>query len=416
MNTVLIYILELNLYLSLFAITYHLFYRNEPFHRINRWLILVTITLSALLPLINFGSAADAAVGIVQLEPVLISVKSEIAHTPAGYNLPSFFTIIYLLGFSISLVVFFYQLFKLRQLLKGSSSVASANRNELVSTELKSPASFFKTIIWPLNVHSDSVKFISDHELVHIREKHSIDLLVLRFFEALCWFNPFIYSLKNAIEATHEYRADEVVVKQHGNRETYSRLILSQALDINPNVLTHQFSKSKLLKRRIMMLHKQNTATKNFRKYLALIPVFAAAFLINACTTENTEEPASTEQTEIGQKTTTGEKIEGTDVYIVVDEMPEYPGGDKEMMAFLGNNIVYPVECKEEGVEGTVFVSFTIDKDGTATDIKPINNVDGRLAANAVEVVKKMPSWTPGKQNGEVVKVQYNLPIKYQLN
>ena len=416
MNTVLIYILELNLYLSLFAITFHLLYRNVPFHRINRWLILVTVILSALLPFINFGSAADVAVGIVQLEPVLVSVKSDIAHTPAGYNMPSFLTIIYLIGFGISLSVFIYELYKLRQLIKTSPKAASANRNELVSKELRSPASFFKTIIWPLNVDSDTVKYISDHELVHIREKHSIDLLVLRFFEALCWFNPFIYSLKNAIEATHEYRADEVVVEKHGNRETYSRLILSQALDINPNVLAHQFSKSKLLKRRIMMLHKQNTTTKNYRKYLALIPVFAAAILINACTTDNMEEPVNTDQTEIGQKSTTGKKVEGTDVYIVVDEMPEYPGGDKEMMAFLGNNIVYPAECKEEGVEGTVFVSFTIDKDGSVTDIKPINDVDDRLAANAVEVVEKMPAWTPGKQNGEIVKVQYNLPIKYQLN
>ena len=107
--------------------------------------------------------------------------------------------------------------------------------------------------------------------------------------------------------------------------------------------------------------------------------------------------------------------VEGTDIYISAEVMPQYPGGNQAMMTYLGNNIVYPESCKEEGVEGVVFVSFIINEEGKLKDLKVLRSPDDRLSANAMEVVGKMPKWTPGKQDGKPVKVQYNLPISYKL-
>ena len=438
MNAYLIYILELNLYLSLFAATFLLIFKHEPYHRVNRWLILGSLFVSAILPLIHFGSAGQAAMQVVQLEPVLITAKSELAHTPVGFNTPSLITSIYILGVLISLILFSIEFRRVRKLLQTGKVDESGNSKHLISSALKSPASFFKTLIWSENIPDESRTWIADHEEVHMRENHSMDIIILRFFQAVCWFNPFIYFLRTALEATHEFRADEVVVQKHGDVNTYSKIILSQALAINPNVLIHQFSKSKLLKRRIMMLNKQNknTSKPTWIKYLALIPLLAIAVVINACTDDKTEPPVKTEADTIEEvrakvdgmtdekspeaiiymeSQIKSQKVEGTDIYTIAEVMPEYPGGNQEMMSYLGKNIVYPESCKEEGVEGIVFVSFVIDEEGIPTKLEAIRSPDERLSANALEVVGKMPRWTPGKQDGKPVKVQYNLPISYKL-
>lgn len=410
MNALLIYILELNVYLTLFALTFLILYKNEPYHRFNRGLILSSVLLSALLPLLSFGKAGEVVLTTIALDPVLINAKIDVAHTPMGTNLPSLFSAIYFLGFGISMIVFIIQANRLRKLLKGSKQEKNDGISQCIDSVLKSPASFFNTIIWSEDVDTASRGYIEDHELVHIREKHSIDILFLRFFEAICWFNPFIYFMRQSLEATHEFRADEVVARKHGDTKMYSKVLLGQAMDIKSNVLAHQFSKSNLLKRRIMMLNTQSQNRFSYTRYFVLIPILAAALILNACTDEQTDPPLPLEESSQSQK------IEGSDIYSMVNEMPEYPGGQSAMMTFLGENIVYPQSCKDEGIEGTVYVSFVIDSEGKVVDIQVVRSPDDRLSANASEVVGKMPNWTPGKHDGKPVKVQYSLPIKYQLD
>ncbi len=96
--------------------------------------------------------------------------------------------------------------------------------------------------------------------------------------------------------------------------------------------------------------------------------------------------------------------------------MPEYPGGQAEMIQFLGNSIKYPENCKEDGIEGTVYLSFVIDTDGMVTDVKAMKSPDPRLSAAAMEVVGKMPEWKPGVHEGKTVKVKMVLPVKYTFD
>ncbi len=103
--------------------------------------------------------------------------------------------------------------------------------------------------------------------------------------------------------------------------------------------------------------------------------------------------------------------FEGTSV----DANPEFPGGYAAMMKFLKENIKYPTLAKEEGIFGTVFLSFVIDRDGNVTGINNLNMVEGGCTKEAVRVVGKMPKWTPGKYRGQNVSVKYTLPIKFSL-
>ena len=102
-------------------------------------------------------------------------------------------------------------------------------------------------------------------------------------------------------------------------------------------------------------------------------------------------------------------------VFDVVEEMPSFPGGQGALMAFLSSNIKYPVVAQENGVQGRVIVGFVVEKDGSITDVKVMRSVDPSLDREAQRVVKAMPKWKPGKQNGSAVRVKYTVPVVFRL-
>ena len=110
------------------------------------------------------------------------------------------------------------------------------------------------------------------------------------------------------------------------------------------------------------------------------------------------------------------EEIVEEEIFVVVENEPEFPGGMDSLMAFLARNIVYPKTAKENGIQGKVFLTFCVEKDGSISNIKVLRDIGGGCGAEAVRVVKMMPKWTPGKQRGKAVRVQYNLPIQFILD
>lgn len=108
-------------------------------------------------------------------------------------------------------------------------------------------------------------------------------------------------------------------------------------------------------------------------------------------------------------------EVDADAVYDIVEEMPEFPGGKNAMLQYIRNNLEYPRKAKRRDIEGKVYVSFVIDKSGNVTDVKVVKGDEPELYEAAIEVVKSMPRWTPGKQRGVPVKVKYILPIKFEL-
>jgi len=144
---------------------------------------------------------------------------------------------------------------------------------------------------------------------------------------------------------------------------------------------------------------------------------------------KNEEPPPVQEEikTDIGTKT-----VEGTDdappdlavdesigdanqVFISVEQMPEFPGGEGAMLSYITSHIVYPPLAKENGITGKVFVSFVVDNSGHVKDVKVLRGIGGGCDEEAVRVIKSMPEWKAGRQNGKAVNVQYNIPIKFSL-
>ena len=108
-------------------------------------------------------------------------------------------------------------------------------------------------------------------------------------------------------------------------------------------------------------------------------------------------------------------KEEENKVFDVVEQMPSFPGGMSALMNYLNNNIKYPVIAEENGIQGRVIVQFIVGKDGHISDVKVAKSVDPSLDKEAVRVVKAMPKWIPGKQNGQAVTVRYTLPVTFRL-
>lgn len=108
-------------------------------------------------------------------------------------------------------------------------------------------------------------------------------------------------------------------------------------------------------------------------------------------------------------------KEEETKVFDVVEQMPEFPGGQAALLKWIGDNIKYPAIAEENGIQGRVVCTFVVERDGSVTDVQVARSIDPSLDKEAIRVLKKMPKWIPGKQNGSAVRVKYTVPVTFRL-
>lgn len=110
------------------------------------------------------------------------------------------------------------------------------------------------------------------------------------------------------------------------------------------------------------------------------------------------------------------EEIEEDVIFTVVEDQPSYPGGEEARIRYLTENLRYPQMAREAGIQGTVFVTFVVERDGSVTDVRVLRGIGGGCDEEAVRVVRNMPRWQPGRQRGQPVRVQFNMPIRFVLN
>ena len=156
------------------------------------------------------------------------------------------------------------------------------------------------------------------------------------------------------------------------------------------------------------MMNKKRTRTVGRIKYALFAPLAAALLIASniSCT--------STENKKDNAEATESRAVEG-EVFQVVEEMPEFPGGMAECMKWLGQNIKYPAEAIEKGIQGRVIVQMIVERDGTITNANVVRGVDPLLDKEALRVVNLSPKWKPGMQRGQAVRVKYTLPVMFRL-
>lgn len=109
------------------------------------------------------------------------------------------------------------------------------------------------------------------------------------------------------------------------------------------------------------------------------------------------------------------ESVEELEIFTVVEDQPNFPGGDEARILYLKDNIKYPQMARESGIQGTVYVTFVVERNGSVTDVKVLRGIGGGCDEEAIRVIQNMPKWNAGKQRGKPVRVQFNMPIKFTL-
>ena len=419
-----IYLLKVNVGITLFYAFYKLFCQRDTFFRWRRYALLSFLGISFLYPLIDIQNWVKEQPAMNELADyyATLMVDETIVASPTvtdAPQLPSLMTIamyIYLVGVIALSLRFLTQLLSIfRMRWNGKSVYLNGQRIISLSSEAN-PFSFFDWIfIYLPQLDKESQDEILTHEQTHARQWHSLDVIISEIINIICWFNPFSWLLKTEIRLNLEYLADNQVTETMNDCKQYQYHLLGLAHTKKETGLCNNFNVSHL-KRRIIMMNKKRTRMTGRIKYALFAPLAIALLMVSniGCTSnekknEPTESPAPVIQMP--------EPTSAIDtVYSIAEENPEFPGGMAECYKWIGKELQYPTTSAENGIQGRVVVSFVVNTDGSISDAKVTRSVDPHLDKEALRVISKMPKWKPAKQNGKPVRCAFNLPLRFKLN
>lgn len=447
MEALMLYQIKSACCLGLFCLGYLLLIRNLTFYRLNRFYLLSAMVLSVVIPFIRISIpvAEQSGVFSVVLDTVTVNASPEGRDSSSIRFGTTWIKIIYL-AVSMGFAGFFiHQLIGLAMIIHRHGITRKGNLFWVSLPANLSSFSFFHVLFVNTSLPSDgNGNAIIQHEMAHARQLHSFDILWLECMKIMQWYNPFLYITQRFLKETHEYLADEAVLEQNSDSAGYRLLLLSQVFGIQPGI-SNCFNHS-LIKKRFAMMTKEKSPLIRQVRYLLVLPVAAVLIFIFSCRLANAQvrqETAPDQPAHSGSHAkTTPVEVEATDeVFIIVEEMPEFQGGGVEnMMTFIQQNVTYPEAAKKSHVQGKVFVEFIIDEKGNVTKPRVIRstpanadkkavvvvshkedepeskeNVFKELEDEAIRVVSSMPAWKPGKQRGKQVKVKYVVPVNFLL-
>ena len=552
MGTLLIYILKSAVCLAVFYLFYKLLMSRETFHRFNRFSLLGLMIICSIIPFAKISM--DTPDETVQVEismdeslmmPVMVdeNIATEASDISTMEYITTFAAIIYITGilfFAVKEILQFIKVLNITH--KGKEEDISlyvkdntGNIRLIVTDENISPFSWMNHIVISRTDLEENGREILCHEMAHITNHHSIDLVLADICILLQWFNPASWLIKSELQNVHEFEADETVIRNGIDAKNYQLLLIKKAVGSRLYSIANSFNHSKLKKRITMMMKKKSSPWAR-AKYLYVLPLAAVAvaafahpeisklsdeissvkvndfsaitknheventyskpnglilvkgtvvddatgkairgasilergttngtisdengkfslrvtensvivvsfvgkqtcsFVASAIEVKNMKDKpirmkdevqvtdevvvVGYEQEEVPQKEKVPQasKSENGDVFMIVEQMPEYPGGMSELMKYIARNIKYPADALREKKQGRVIVQFIVGTDGYTSDFKVMKSVSPSLDAEAIRVLANMPRWTPGMQRGETVPVKFTVPVTFKLD
>ncbi|MCE8990497.1 M56 family metallopeptidase [Bacteroides thetaiotaomicron] len=468
MTPELAYFLKINVAIALFYAFYRLFFHKDTFFHWRRTALLCFFGISLLYPLLNIQEwikEQEPMVAMADLYATIILPEQIIEapqETTANWQelIPQILGFIYWTGVLLLALRFLIQLGSIIRLhFLCPKSTIQGSRVHILKKGT-GPFSFFHWIFIHPESHTESeISEIITHEETHARQYHSADVLVSEIMCTFCWFNPFVWLMKREVRGNLEYMADHRVLETGHDSKSYQYHLLGLAHHKAAANLSNSFNVLPL-KNRIKMMNKRRTKKIGRTKYLMFLPLAALLMIISnievvARTTKEfakemmtTPEVQGVSQTELAngpelpdgmtgvatlqdkkgtQKTkevapppppapVKSATVNDSVVFEVVEEMPDFPGGQSALMEYLAKNIKYPATAHENGKQGRVIVMFVVKKDGSISDVKTVRGVDPYLDKEAERVIAAMPNWKPGKQRGQAVNVRFTVPVTFRLS
>lgn len=394
-----LYLLQVLIYSALMYGIYMLVLKNKTQHNWSRLYLLSAAVLPLVLPLLKMQLFAvnvdDNTVYAAVSEPVMI-VSASIKAAPS-LSTSTIMLMVYVSIAALLLVRLAWQYMQVIRFVR-SHEVENVNGTRIIRAHNIQPGSWANYIFLPTGETDDA---IIKHEQEHIRLRHSADIALIKLLQCVVWPNVLLYIIEKELKVVHEFQADENAAT---NKEHYAERILDEIFSTHHFSLTHTFF-HKPIKRRITMLGKRSSAGMRIR--LAVMISALSALLIGSIVFIQGCKRAENKPTATPIQTSTKENT-----YSIVDKMPV---ATFDIAAFIGNNLVYPEQARKNSIEGRVVLRFVVNKEGVVQDIEVMKSPDTMLSTAAIDVVKKMPKWTPGEKDGQKVNVSYTLPISFRL-
>ena len=447
------YFLKVNVAIALFYAFYRLFFYKDTFFGWRRTALLCFFAISAAVPLLNIQTwiteqepmvaMADLYANVVLPE---FTIETGTAATDWKNLILEYASIAYWGVVAFLSIRFTIQLACIIRLAYQCRKIQIGNTNIHLLPKADGPFSFFRWIfVHPSSHTEEELNEILAHEQAHVRQWHSIDVVISELACIFCWFNPFAWLMKREIRTNLEYMADARVLENGYDSKTYQYHLLGLSHQKAAATIYNNFNVLPL-KKRIKMMNKKRTKEIGRTKYLMFLPLAALLMIISnieavARTTKKIaaevieavdpkiEQPApevqalqAVPQREQGTKAIAyKEKAVDKDtldnpIFEVVEQMPEFPdGGMPALMEYFGKNIKYPEAAMKKGTQGRVTVQFVVEKDGSIANAKVLRGIDPELDKEAVRVISMMPKWKPGMQKGQAVNVKYTVPVMFRL-
>jgi len=415
-----IYLLKSSVSLCILYTFYWFILRNETHFNLNRIYLIATLLISFISPLFNlplFGPTSNKLVNIIS--PIIVGSKAQTGAIISNNGL-SILSIVYISGAVFFALKFLSNLSKIWYLYNRFPKVKYNDFRAVIVDGNISPFTFFSVLFLSRSDFEEgNTAELIMHEKSHKEHLHSIDVVIMEIAAIVQWFNPFIWLIRMALKAEHEFIADSNVLEKGYDKATYQNLLFEKSLGVMGLGITSHFNYS-LLKTRLKMMTIKKSGRSAIAKYLIALPLMLSVSLILSSST----------------KVFAQEKV-----YDKADVMPVYSGGDDGVRNFIMQNLKYPENAAEQGIQARIFVLFTVtdkgdvkdvkiaktvlkerdkegkfvDKDYTPTGVEKYDQAVKALEAESIRVVKTLGKFTPGKIGGKNVNVQYTFPITFVL-
>lgn len=433
-NIIILYFIKASISLALFYGLYMFLLKKDTFFKLRRGYFLITMIFSLSFPFlsIEIPIASDEesqlpTYWLSQIEIEDVVVVPEVQETSV-----SFWSVLLIAIAIVSVLLIVKFLLQLSSIVKlridNNSEKISSIRIIKLADEKISPFSFFNWIFVNSGIHNlEKLEEIIAHERIHVKQFHSIDVVLAEMMCICFWWNPFVWLLKNEMKINLEYLADQGVLNAGFNTKEYQYILL-QVVNKNTGIpIINNFNVSQL-KKRITMMNKKKTSIGKAAKYLLAIPlgftlllgnaVQASPDLMSLVTDEfritemmsGEQPPYSSSETLANSTSTERSKLSGT---VQDDKQPEYPGGESAMHRFLAGNLKYPVAAQEKEINGRVIAKITIKNTGEIGNVDITNNADGLLKEEVIRVISLMPKWTPAQKNGKNIDADFTIPFYF---
>ncbi len=430
-----IYLIVSAISLALMVTVYRITLSRTTFHGFNRFVLLATLAFAAVVPVIHFQSISSrASVPInYMLNEIMVyadgtSGVDNVQATESGsISILSVITVVYLAGVIFCLLRIAIGILS-SEIICHSRSRMLADGSRLVITERNyAPFSWRNCIVISRKDYESNGAMIIAHEQAHVHHHHSFDLILAQLFCAFQWFNPAAWMLRRSLMEVHEFEADAQVLEDGFDGRHYQICLVRAALQGSFATTTNNFSNCST-KKRIVMMNRHSTNPWARLKVLLMLPAVALSVIVASSCKQDTNSEINLKTQDVSPSSVfvdiqeceecETEEADTSQVFMVIEQQPEFPGGEEAMFEYLRSNLQYPEKCKENKIQGRVLVAFVINKDGKIVEpevVKSAGPEGVELDVEALRVVSEMPAWTPGKQMGKAVRVRYTIPVVFKL-